>query len=110
MHLFLFSSALAITLAAPSLAQVQNWIIPEAGQTGTITDPSRIYCIIDDGRLEASLDCTTFTSDGEGGFESASGWLGLNEESSQLEIAPESPDFLWQGRPSPIGVCITVSL
>ncbi|KAL3491039.1 hypothetical protein BJX62DRAFT_237459 [Aspergillus germanicus] len=103
MHLSLLSSALAITLAAPSLAQVQNWIIPEAGQTGRITDPSRVYCIIDDGRLEASPDCTIFTSDGEGGLESASGWLGLNEESSQLEIAPEAPDFSWQGRPSPIG-------
>ncbi|KAL2796243.1 hypothetical protein BJX66DRAFT_336257 [Aspergillus keveii] len=103
MHLSLLSSALAITLAAPSLAQVQNWIIPEAGQTGRITDPSRIYCIIDDGRLEASPDCTIFTSDGEGGFESASGWLGLNEQSSQLEIAPEAPAFSWQGRPSPIG-------
>ncbi|KIA75515.1 hypothetical protein HK57_00014 [Aspergillus ustus] len=103
MHISLLSSALALTLAAPSLAQVGGWITPDAGQTGTITDPSRVYCIIADGRLEASRDCTVFTSNGEGGFSSANGWLYLNEESAELGFASEEPSFLWQGRPAAIG-------
>jgi hypothetical protein len=101
----LLSTLLAITLAAPSFAQLETWVAPAAGQSGTITDPSRVYCIIDDGRLEASPDCTTFTSDGAGGLEAAIGWLAVNEDSNQIEIAPGgAPAFRWQGTPKPIGV------
>ncbi|KAL2833989.1 hypothetical protein BJY01DRAFT_253276 [Aspergillus pseudoustus] len=103
MRLSLLSSALALTLAAPSLAQARGWISPITGQTGTITDPSRVYCIIADGRLEASPDCIVFTSDGEGRFSSANGWLDVNEESAQLGFADEEPTFRWQGRPAAVG-------
>ncbi|KAL4873636.1 hypothetical protein BDV12DRAFT_192078 [Aspergillus spectabilis] len=104
MRVFLLSTLLAITLASPSLAQSGAWTVPPAGQSGTITDPSRVYCIINDGRLEASPDCTTFTSNGAGGFEAAGGWLAVNEDSNQIEIAPGSaPAFRWQGTPKTIG-------
>ncbi|KAL4886444.1 hypothetical protein BJY04DRAFT_213210 [Aspergillus karnatakaensis] len=95
----------ATTLAPPVLALVENWSIPPAGQSGTITDPSRIYCIIDDGRLDASPDCTIFTSDGAGGFETASGgWLHVNEESHEIEIvSSDVPAFHWEGSLKAIG-------
>ncbi|KAL5333460.1 hypothetical protein BJX70DRAFT_403567 [Aspergillus crustosus] len=82
----LLSAVLAATLATPSLAQTGAWTIPPAGQVGTITDPTRVYCIIADSRLEDSPDCTIFTSDGNGGLESEGGWLRVNEDSNELEI------------------------
>ncbi|KAL4782626.1 hypothetical protein BJX76DRAFT_358782 [Aspergillus varians] len=99
MRVSILSAAAAITLAAPTLARPGSWIIPAAGQTGKVTDPSRIYCIIDDGTLSSSPACTTFTSDGNGGLESEGGWLQVNEDSHEVEIIPgDAPAFRWQGQ------------
>ncbi|KAL2832128.1 hypothetical protein BDW59DRAFT_157590 [Aspergillus cavernicola] len=115
MHLSIVSAAVALALASPSLAQSgRGWTTPSAGQTGTVTDPSRIYCIIDDGHLADSPDCTIFTSNGAGGLQAAGsdGWLQVNEQSHLIEIATPgdtAPAFRWQGS-HPLGARSTESL